>query len=153
MNSDIYKVLSPKELLLTLYWPFSINHRDGCVKMPADQQLWNIQTSLSGTNNQPTFKSLKSPFFSVLMLGLNFSRSSWSRLHAVEQVYLIKWLQVYLRDKKSSESAEPQKHSDSTKIHVLFPRMLYEKLFPCKDQNNWVREQAVRCSAPMTPTN
>ncbi len=58
----------------------------------------------------PHSKSLKSPFFPILMLGLNFSKSSSPHLdakinwlistlcyQAIEQVYLIKWpVSVYI---------------------------------------------------------
>ena len=60
------------------FGPFSVN-KNGCGwKSQQISRFWHTQTSPSGTNNQ----SLKSPFFRILMLGLNFSELSWRPLHA-----------------------------------------------------------------------
>lgn len=79
--SDINKAFSPGELLLSGYFHFFRT-----VLLNSGGVLWE-NLSGSAVSEIPTpahlapatishSKSLKSPFFSILMLGLNFSRSS-----------------------------------------------------------------------------
>ncbi len=86
LTSDINKTFSSTQMPLTGYFlffrPFSVNPRDGCVKIPVDQQFLKYSDQ-SVWHQQPFhIQSLKSPFFPVLMLGLNFSKSSSPHLDA-----------------------------------------------------------------------
>ncbi len=87
LTSDINKACSSTQLPLTGYFlffgPFSVNTRDGCVwKSQQISSFWNTRTSPSALTTIPRSESLKSPFFPVLMLGLNFSKSSSPHLDA-----------------------------------------------------------------------
>ncbi len=94
--SDINKAFSTK-LPLTGYFlffgPFSVNPRDGCVwKSQKISSFWNTQTGPSAPTIIPRSESLKSPFFPILMLGLNFSKSSSPHLDAKIHWVAALWL-------------------------------------------------------------
>lgn len=93
-SSDVNKAFSPRELLLTvyflfflffffIYWvfssfffPFSVNSVWLCGNISS---FWTAKT-----RPQPTmqhWKSHKSPFFPIMMITLNVSRSCWPWLH------------------------------------------------------------------------
>ncbi len=82
-SSDINKPFLTTQLPLTGYFlffgPFSVNPRDSCeLKIPCRSAVFEILRSTT----TPCSKSLKSPFFLILMLGLNFSKSSSPHLDA-----------------------------------------------------------------------
>ncbi len=70
LTSDINEAFSSTQLLLTEYFlffgPFSVNPRDGCAKIPVDQQFLKYSDQ-----------------FEILSPNLCYQ--------AIEQVYLIKW--------------------------------------------------------------
>lgn len=77
----------PREHPLAEYFlgPFSLKPKDGCAwKSQHISSFWNtiFDFDYCGTNNYGMPKSLKWPFFPILLLSLNFSRSSWSCVHA-----------------------------------------------------------------------
>ncbi len=83
LTSDINKTFSSTQLLLTGYFlffgPFSVNPRE----IPSRSAVYEILRSARlAPTTIPRSKSLKSPFFPILMLGLNFSKSSSPHLDA-----------------------------------------------------------------------
>ncbi len=84
LTSDINKVFLSTQLPLTRYFlffgPFSVNPRD---KKPSRSAVYEIlRPARLAPTTIPRSKSLKSPFFPILMLGLNFSKSSSPHLDA-----------------------------------------------------------------------
>ncbi len=81
LTSDINKAFSSTQLPLTGYFlffrSFSVTLEMVVCENPSRiSSFWNTQTSPSAPTTIPRSESLKSPFFPVLMLGLNFSKSS-----------------------------------------------------------------------------
>ncbi len=78
----IYVHTTAGHWIFSLFRPFSVNPRDGCARKSIDQHF--LRYSDQPVWHQQPFhvQSLKSPFFPVLMLGLNFSKSSSPHLDA-----------------------------------------------------------------------
>ena len=88
----INKAFQPRKLTLSgqflPFGSFSVNPREDC-------SFWNSETSPSGTNiHAPRSTPLKSPFYPILMLGLNFSGPSWPCSHAWMDWVAATWLAV-----------------------------------------------------------
>ncbi len=86
LTSDINKAFSSTQLPLTGYFlffgPFSVNPRV-VGENPSRSAVFKIPRPAHLTPTTiPHSKSLKSPFFPILMLGLNFSKSSSPHLDA-----------------------------------------------------------------------
>ncbi len=87
LTSDINKAFSSTQLLLTGYFrffgPFSVNLEMVVCENPSRSAVYEILRPVRlAPTTIPRSKSLKSPFFPVLMLGLNFSKSSSPHLDA-----------------------------------------------------------------------
>ncbi len=87
LASDINKAFSSTQLLLTGYFhffgPFSVTLEMVVCGNPSRSAVFEIlRPARLRPTTIPRSKSLKSPFFPVLMLGLNFSKSSSPHLDA-----------------------------------------------------------------------
>ncbi len=97
LTSDINKAFSSTQLPLTGYFlffrSFSVNLEMVVCENPSrSASVWNTQTSRLAPTTIPRSKSLKSPFFPVLTLGLNFSKSSSPHLDAWMHWVAVMWL-------------------------------------------------------------
>ncbi len=87
LTSDFNKAFSSTQLSLTGYFlffrPFSVNLEMVVRENPSRSAVYEIlRPARLVLTTIPRSKSLKSPFFPVLMLGLNFSKTSSPHLDA-----------------------------------------------------------------------
>ncbi len=87
LTSDINKAFSSTQLPLTGYFlffrPFSVNLEMVVCENPSRSAVFEILRPVRlAPTTIPRSKSLKSPFFPILTLGLNFSKSSSPHLDA-----------------------------------------------------------------------
>ncbi len=97
LTSDINKAFSSTQLQLTGYFlffrPFSVNLEMVVCENPSRSAVFEIlRPARLAPTTIPRSESLKSPFFPVLMLGLNFSKSSSSHLDAWMHWVAAMWL-------------------------------------------------------------